>query len=271
MEEARSARRKEGALPAGSGRQMTAQSAFSSLNLLLGTLAHSLRGHLTGVDGGLYLIRSGRSRGDSARLEKGLAMLERNLEKLRHAVTHILYYARDREPVREPVSPGALAAELMEAVGKRPGWRSVRFEQEIAPTAGSFEADRQAVFSALMNVLAYAFEGASGAGQPAAFGEAAVRLQVCPAPGEMVFTVEARGKRLDPETKENVLSPLFLTKMGDGELGLFVANKILAAHGGALEIDCAPRSGTTFRARLPARSPGPTQERPGDAQGPQPP
>mgnify|MGYP005832306211 CR=1 FL=1 len=271
MEETPNARRKEEALPAGSGGQMTAQSALSSFNLLLSTLAHSLRGHLTGVDGGLYLIQSGRSRGDRARLEKGLAMLERNLRKLRHAVTHILYYARDREPVRQPVSPEALVGELMEAVGKRPEWRSVRFEQEIAPSADSFEADRQAVFSALMNVLAYAFEGASGAGQPAAHGAAAVRLRVRPAPGEMVFTVEARGKHLDPETKENVLSPLFPAKMEDGELGLFVANKILAAHGGVLEIDCDPDSGTTFRARLPVGSPRPTQEQPGDVQGSQPP
>lgn len=251
MGEVQSNCRTEQPMPAGAEKGEAIQAALSSLHLLVGTLAHSLRGHLTGVDGGLYLVLSGRSRGDDARLEKGLAMLQRNLEKIRHAVIHILYYARDREPVREPVSPEALAGELAEAVAKWQKPSGVRFEWQVAPGSGPVEADRKAIFSALLNVLAYAFEAAPASGQPGALEAAPVRLRMCRTSDEMLLTVEAPGKSLDAETREKILSPYLLAKMEDTTLGLFVANKIFVAHGGVLEIDSPSGSATTFRGRVP--------------------
>ncbi len=265
MEELQGACRKEQSLPAGAAEEETAQAALSSLHLLVGALAHSLRGHLTGVDGGLYLLQSGRTRGDGARVEKGLAMLQRNLDRLRHTVTHILFYARDREPAWEPVSPEAIAAELAEAVEKRQQSSGVTFEQDIAPDSGELEADRKALFSALLNLLAYALEAAPAAGQTAASASGAVRLKVCRTAGGMVFTVEAPARSLDPETRERILSPLLLAKMEDTALGLFVANKIFRAHGGVLEIDSHPAGGTTFRASLPLCAPRSAQDRAGSA------
>lgn len=215
MGEVQSNCRTERPMPAGAEKEEATQAALSSLHLLVGTLAHSLRGHLTGVDGGLYLIQSGRSRGDDARLEKGLAMLQRNLEKIRRAVTHILYYARDREPVREPLSPEALARELAEAVAKWQEPSGARFEWQVAPDAGPVEADRKAIFSALLNVLAYAFEAAPACGQPGASEAATVRLKMCRTSDEMLLTVEAPGKSLDAQTREKILSPYWLAKMED--------------------------------------------------------
>lgn len=269
MEEVQKVCRTERSISAKSEEGMATQSALSSLHLLVGTLAHSLRGHLTGLDGALYLIQSGRSRKDNARLEKGLAMLQRNLERLRHAVTHILYYARDREPVREPVSPETLAEDLAEAVGERLESSGVRFEREIAQDTGPIDVDRNALFSALLNVLVYAFGAASAPDQPMSSGRAAVRLLVRRTAEETVFTVEAQGRPLDPETKQNVLSPFLLVKMEDTGLGLFVANKILVAHGGKLEIDSPSGTGITLRARLPLIAPRADTEQADGASGPQ--
>jgi len=258
MEELPASRQKEQPCLAGSDETAKARAALSSLNLLVGTIAHALRGDLTGVDGGLYLLQSGRSRGDAARMEKGLAMLQRNLDRLRRTVSHILYYARDRELLLEPVATEVLVAELVEAVQKQAGASGVEFQKEIAPCSCEFEADRNALRSALLNILAYAFEAGSA---PGPVEGRPVRMEAGRRADEMVFTVEVPGKSLDRTLKERILSPLFLARMEGAALGLFVANKILAAHGGVLEIDSdAGGGGTIFRAKIPVRPPSAAPE-----------
>jgi|YNPBryantNP2012_1023418.scaffolds.fasta_scaffold00583_15 signal transduction histidine kinase len=262
MEEPPTSRQEEQPCLAGSDETAKARAALSSLNLLVGTIAHALRGDLTGLDGGLYLLQSGRSRGDPARMEKGLAMLQRNLHKLRSTVSHILYYARDRELLLEPIATEAFVAELVEAVQKQPSAPGVEFRKDVTPCSSEFEADRNALRSALLNILAYAFEADSAPGP--ADGRP-VRMEAGGRADEMVFTVEVPGKSLDRTLQERILSPLFLAKMEGAALGLFVANKILAAHGGALEIDSdAGGGGTIFRARIPLR---PLSAAPEQAQG----
>ena len=44
---------------------------LTSIGLLVASLSHRIKGHLSGLDGGLYLVNSGFSRGDSDRVERG--------------------------------------------------------------------------------------------------------------------------------------------------------------------------------------------------------
>ncbi len=64
---------------------------IASQGELVGSITHDLKGMLSGVEGGLYFIDSGIKKDKKERLDEGLAMLKRNLARLREAVASVLF------------------------------------------------------------------------------------------------------------------------------------------------------------------------------------
>ncbi len=83
------------ARPADSAEDLSAR--LGSQSAFVGSLTHALKGLLSSLEGGVYLIESGLRKEDSQRVESGTAMLQRNLGRARTLVGNTLYYARDRE------------------------------------------------------------------------------------------------------------------------------------------------------------------------------
>ena len=73
------------------------QSQLTSIGLLVGSISHGIKGLLTGLDGGIYLVNTGFEKDKPERVEKGWAMVQRNVDRIRGMVLDILYYAKDRE------------------------------------------------------------------------------------------------------------------------------------------------------------------------------
>ncbi|HVR87642.1 MAG TPA: response regulator [Planctomycetota bacterium] len=70
---------------------------------------------------------------------------------------------------------------------------------------------------------------------------------------EVVVRVGDTGSGIPPELRKRLFEPFFTTKpVGKGTgLGLHVAYKIVRAHGGRIEVDSTPGSGTVMTVRLP--------------------
>jgi signal transduction histidine kinase len=79
-----------------------------------------------------------------------------------------------------------------------------------------------------------------------AAGSAAVR--------ELVISVIDSGLGVEPELRERVFHPFFTTKERGSGVGLAHAQKIVASHGGTLELDGRPGEGAIFRVRLPVEA-----------------
>jgi signal transduction histidine kinase len=84
-------------------------------------------------------------------------------------------------------------------------------------------------------------------------GRVDVRLE--PREPELVLAVTDRGLGMSPETQRVVFEPFSRSSLRDGipgsGLGLFVVQKIVAAHGGRIEVESTVGSGSTFRVFLP--------------------
>ena len=83
--------------------------------------------------------------------------------------------------------------------------------------------------------------------------------------GSLEYEVEDNGCGMDYEIKRKVFTSFFTTKGTEGTgLGLLVTKKIVQEHGGFVDIESKPGSGSTFRITLPRHRLPPPAEEDGD-------
>ncbi len=225
------------------------QSQLASIGLLVGSISHGIKGLLTGLDGGIYLVNSGLSKDKPERVEKGWEMVQRNITRIRSMVLDILYYAKDRDLEVMDIDASALAREIGEILEKKAADLGVSFRLEIAPDVGTFEGDGRAIRAALVNILENSLEAChSDQRKPRHEVGFAVRR----ADPWMLFEIQDDGIGMDRETREKIFSLFFSSKgiKGTG-LGLFISNKIVDKHGGVIDVSSEPGRGARFVVRLP--------------------
>lgn len=224
------------------------QSQLASIGLLVGSISHGIRGELSGLDGGNYLVKTGLKKNDLRRVEKGWEMIQRNFERIRNMVLNILYYARDREPRWEVISAVTVAEEAFDAMVAKDVAKNVDLQRDFDMETGEFEADPSAVRSLLINLLDNSIDACRVDKKK---DEHHVRFAVRGYPEHVEFEIEDNGIGMDREEREKVFSLFFSSKGTEGTgLGLFVANKIAETHGGSIEVQSEIDKGTSFVARM---------------------
>jgi signal transduction histidine kinase len=70
--------------------------------------------------------------------------------------------------------------------------------------------------------------------------------------GRLVFVVRDTGEGMTPEILGNIYEPFFSSSRGGGTgLGLVIVKNIVEAHGGSLQVDSSPGSGTSVTISIP--------------------
>ena len=236
------------------------QSQLTSLGLIISSISHGIKGLLTSLDGGVYLVNTGLAKNDRARFEQGWKMVERNITRIRTMVLDLLYYAKDRVPELEKTSAPALAEEVCEVMRGKATELGIDFNCEFDRKAGEFDVDPKAVRSLLINLVENAIDACRVDKKKNAHQ---VRMGLKSYPEYIEFDVEDNGIGMDQEIRERAFSLFFSSKRGSGTgLGLFISNKIAQAHGGEIKIDSELNKGTRMIVKLPRKSPSSGTEAP---------
>jgi PAS domain S-box-containing protein len=234
------------------------QDQLSSLGLLIGSISHGLKGLLNGLGGGMYMVNSGLKKNSPDRIEKGWEMVQRNVDRIKSMVSDILYYAKPREPNLEAVSASGLMKEVCALLKPRMDEQGVQLSCNIDESTGEFEADAQAVRSMLVNLTENALDACRLDGEQQ---DHEIRVGLCGDDSQVEFSIEDDGIGMDRETQEKAFSLFFSSKgLGGTGLGLFISNRIAVAHGGTIDVESEPGSGTRFTVVLPREH----KERPDD-------
>jgi len=225
------------------------QSQLTSIGLLVGSISHGIKGLLTGLDGGIYLVNSGFQKDNPKRVKRGWEMVERNVGRIRSMVLDILYYAKDRDLTVTDIKVASLVDEVREVVGRRAEDLDIEFRSEIDAAAESFQGDAAAIRAMLVNVLENSIDACRGTGKER---ESRVDFNVRREEPWIVFDIADNGIGMDQETREKIFSLFFSSKgiKGTG-LGLFISNKIVDKHGGKIEVESEQGEGSRFLIRLP--------------------
>ena len=225
------------------------QSHLASLGLMIGSISHGIKGLLTGLDGGMYLLDSGFAKDNQDRIKEGWEIVQLMVDKIRKLVQDILFYAKERDLKRERVDALGFADELALVVEPKLKDLNIEFVKDFDAKIGEFEVDAGYVHSALINILENAVDACT---REKAKKSHKVIFGVRQDGKNIIFDVFDNGIGMDRETREKIFTPFFSSKREKGTgLGLFISNKIIEQHGGRIEVQSTVGEGTRFSITIP--------------------
>jgi signal transduction histidine kinase/FixJ family two-component response regulator/molybdopterin converting factor small subunit len=228
------------------------QDQLSSIGLLIGSVSHGIKGLLTGLDAGMYLLTQGFNRDNAAKLEEGFKMVGFMVGRIRRMVLDILHYAKVQDFQWQRLAVAEFVRELAAAFAPKAATSAIAFDCQFDPHLGEFEVDAGVVRAIVTNLLENAIDACisdlSGRAHAITFS---ARGQ-----GEtVVFAVQDNGTGMDAGTRAKIFTPFYTSKGSRGTgLGLYISNQLLAQHGGAIRLDSRAGLGTCFTLSIP-RSP----------------
>ncbi|BBO89407.1 sensor histidine kinase [Desulfosarcina ovata] len=233
------------------------QDHLASLGLMIGSISHGMKGLLTSLEGGLYLVSSGLQKDNIERAREGCQAAANTAERIRKMVLDILYYAKERQLQCKPVQVAAFTEALVAIVRPRADGFGIKLICHVAADVDTMDVDADYLQAALVNIL----DNAVDACLKTTPAEAArIDLSVHADRETVVFTIADNGIGMDPETREKLFTLFYSTKERKGTgLGLFIANRIVGQHNGSITVKSMPGKGATFTVRIPRTIPVDTQ------------
>ena len=225
------------------------QDHLSSLGLMISSISHGIKGLLTGLDGGMYLLDSGFAKQKQDQIQEGLDVVKIMAERIRKMVMDILYYAKERNLSWERVNVLSFAKEVTQTVAPKFKKQGVELVCEFDSSLDEFEIDPGSVHAALINILDNAVDACVNDKSKEAHQ---VRFNVKDDKDHIVFVISDNGIGMDAETREKIFTLFFSSKGKKGTgLGLFISDRIIKQHGGHIDVASTPGKGSRFSIKIP--------------------
>jgi len=224
------------------------QDQLTSLGMMLGSMAHGVKGLLGALDGGIYRVDSGLKKQDMERVEKGWKVVKHRLRHMRKMVLDTLYYAKSRDLDIQTVNLNDFANDLAETVAPKAAEHRISFVRDFNGSNSFFQADPNALSPALVNFLENAIDACL---YDRSKSDHEVVFRAYEKAASVHFVISDNGTGMDRETRENMFTLFFSSKGANGTgIGLFISNQIISLHNGSIEVDSIVGKGTRFHIRL---------------------
>ncbi len=225
------------------------QDHLSALGLMIGSISHGIKGLLTGLDGGMYLLDSGFKKENQDQLKEGWEIVKLMVDRIRKMILDILFYAKERDLKWEQVDVLSFAGEVSMMVESRINNDKITFIRNFDPTVEKFEIDAGFVSSALINILENAVDACI---KDVSKDKHKITFSVKQDKENIIFVVHDNGTGMDMETRDKIFSLFFSSKGRKGTgFGLFISNKIIGQHGGTINVDSVKGQGSQFTVKIP--------------------
>jgi PAS domain S-box-containing protein len=223
---------------------------LSAVGHTVAGLAHGIKNLNTALEGGMYMLKSGLAQGNIERIQKGMDMLARNIERVSIFVKAFLSFSKGREIQAKICDPAEIAKEVVDlyAVKAEKLGITLKYEKigDIAPAPIDFES----MHECLTNLVGNAIDACQMSDENSCY----VTVRTFEEYNTIIYEVADNGCGMDYEVKRKVFTTFFTTKgLGGSGIGLLMTKKIVHEHGGTIDLKSKSGKGTTFSIRLPRR------------------
>ena len=220
-----------------------------SLEQLSASIAHEIRNPITAAKS--LVQQMGEDPVSQTNLEYASVALE-ELDRVERSISHLLRFARDEELRVEAIRLQDVVTSGLETFRDRIERTGVRVETGL-DTPGEMEGDADKLRRVVINLVGNAIDALYQA------GIADARIEVMSgdnlAGTEVWLRVRDNGPGIPDETRARIFDPFYTTKSQGTGLGLALSRKVVEAHGGAMELESSPGTGTEFVLVFPKEQP----------------
>ena len=223
---------------------------LAAIGQTIATLSHHIKNILQGIRGGSYLIEMGLSENDPSITRRGWKIVDKNQGKISNLVMDMLTFSKEREPDLAPASLNETVGDVVELMLSRAAEMGVKLHWQPDERIPTLVFDAEAIHRAVLNVVTNAIDAAVENEEE---GEVRVATRFDEEGEQISVTVEDSGPGIPQDQREDLFSPFVSSKKGRGTgLGLPVSQKIIAEHGGNIEVTNLDEGGARFSLDLPA-------------------
>ena len=227
--------------------QLSEYEKYASLAQLALGAAHEINNPLLGILSHLELEWKDAEEERRVEIEQCIE----GAKRISSAVRGLLDYARPRPLTLSQVNLNRLTSETLKFVEHQPMFRQIELQNCVPLDLPNITADANQLSQIVMNLLLNAAQATPPGGTIAVLAEK-VRF------AEMIeLRVRDTGCGIPADILPHVFEPFFTTKRGRGTgLGLSITQNYVRSHGGDIQVESIPDSGTTVRVTLPIQQAG---------------
>ncbi|MBM3790951.1 MAG: GHKL domain-containing protein [Acidobacteria bacterium] len=211
-------------------------------------LAHGMKNILMGMEGGIYVMESGMRGNQPQRIDRGMQMLGRNVEKISNLVKNLLGFSKGRALSVSLQNPVRIAQDILDLYGELARQSGVELQGSFQANLQPAPLDEEGIHTCLANLVSNAMDACQTSDRE----RCRVVIRTYDEGDALCFEVSDNGGGMDYEVKKKIFTTFFTTKGGGGTgLGLLMTRKIVQEHGGRIEVESIPQEGTSFTIVLP--------------------
>ncbi|WP_168734407.1 two-component system sensor histidine kinase AtoS [Pseudothauera nasutitermitis] len=216
---------------------------LAAIGELMAGVAHEIRNPLTAVRGFVQCLRDDVS---PAEKEEFIAIILQGVDSINLVIQQLLDFSKPAKNFFVLSDVNELIRETLILVKSSPGAAQVDFDTRLDAGLADLYLDRNLIKQVLLNLLINAIQAIDGQGRVTIeSGLSADGRYQC-------VRIRDTGGGIDVELGDKIFAPFFTTKPAGTGLGLAVAQKIVASHGGRIVLENHPGGGAVATIHLPA-------------------
>jgi signal transduction histidine kinase len=221
---------------------------LAAAGTLAAGVAHEVNNPLASISSLIQMIQTRPlTEENEAETREMLRLAQTQIARITQVLRDLMDFARERRPERAPLDvPRVIEAGVRLASFDR-AFRALRLVTDFDPGAPRVMADADQLQQVFLNLLLNARDAMPEG------GDLTLRTRYDERAAEVSVEIEDTGHGIAPEHLSQLFEPFFTTKpAGSGTgLGLAVCYRIIAAHGGRIEVEPREPHGTRVRVALP--------------------
>ena len=237
-------------------RQLLQSERLAAIGEAVTGIQHSMKNMLNALKGGSYMVKVGIAKEDLALLEEGWGIVKQGIESMTMLSQKMLHYAKDLKPELERTDLAKLLGTIENVVSQTTRDRGMDFWTEAGEDLPLVLCDSGLIHSVVMDLVSNSIDAC--AQQVYEGGKPTISVAVRhPLRSDYVMIeVSDNGGGMPEDVVKHIFTPFFSTKkkLGTG-MGLTLTKRMVAAHGGTMNVQSEPGSGSTFQILLPIDGP----------------
>ncbi|BCO09027.1 hypothetical protein GF1_14030 [Desulfolithobacter dissulfuricans] len=226
--------------------EMRENERLAAVGRMAAGVAHEVRNPLSSVKG-LALLLKGKFR-EGSREKETADLLIKEVERMNRTISELLSFARPMPPQTRPVDLQELLAKIMRLMEHDITSSGIEATFEAPDGLKTVAGDPDRLQQVFINIFLNAVQAMPDG------GNLSVRAETGDDGATVQVTVRDTGCGMDSATLQQVFYPYFTTKDQGTGIGLAISQKIMADHGGTIQIRSVPGQGTEVIVELPVFS-----------------